>query len=126
MKYYKTVKPFVLQNMEFVFTEIPETYLKSVNDHYDRESFLTLEGIQIPAICVEINPSYFLEITEQVYKSFAVDVSPIILMITKLAEETNMTSLQIMEKLDIRLGIFRNNPTLVSYDYSENYNYQNC
>jgi len=108
MKYYKTIKPFTLQNKDFVFTEITETYLRSVDDRNNRQSFLTLEGVEISAKYIEANPSYFMEVTEQVYKRFTIDVSPLISMITKLAEETDMTTFQIMEKLDAGLGIVRN------------------
>lgn len=108
MKYYITLKDLVFPDKKDNLVIIPEnTLLRKVDDRNNRNSYLTQGNQELPAEMVESNPTFFAEISEREYKAKNVDIMPIVKMINELAVETGLTVMQIVDKLDEKLGIVR-------------------
>jgi hypothetical protein len=108
MKYYITLKDLVFPDKKDNLVIIPEnTLLRKVDDRNNRNSYLTQGNQELPAEMVEGNPTYFTEISEKEYKAKNIDIMPIVKMINELAIDTGLTVMQIVDKLDEKLGIIR-------------------
>jgi hypothetical protein len=119
MKYYITLKDLVFPDKKDNLVIIPKnTLLRKVDDRNNRNSYLTQGNQELPAEMVEGNPTYFTEISEKEYKAKNIDIMPIVKMINELAVETGLTVMQIVDKLDERLGIIRqwNTPSIQPFN----------
>lgn len=107
MKYFKTTKSLTITDKKKLIEISANTYMFQVDDRNDRHGYITSAGVFIDGSIVTDNPEYFVSVSEREYRMNNVNILKVVGEIEKIMNDTGLTALQIIEKLDAHFGIIR-------------------